>query len=164
MRRHTLSPGDEERASVPVRSGRWRGHAFAPLQQLAGPLVDREVDHGSVDRDGADALTAGGFEGLDDRLGPGPLRPRWSEGVVDQPDLIGMDAELAPVAELAGGPGGLPETVPVPQDGLRTVDGYQPRGRGGVDDPGPGEGELGSIGAAAHAQRGGVVLGAHRHG
>src|SRR5258705_6912584 len=152
MRRHTLSPGDEERASVPVRSGRWRGHPVAPLQQLAGPLVDREVDHGSVDRDGADALTAGGFEGLDDRLGPGPLRPRWSEGVVDQPDLIGMDAELAPVAELAGGPGGLPEAVPGPHDGFRTVDGYQPRGRGGVDDPGAGAPDVRTIGPAAPPQ------------
>src|SRR5207244_8001331 len=104
-----LSPGDRPGRGRPVPSGRDRPpDGLAPPQYSAGPLVDREVDHGPVDRDGADSLIPGGLERRHDLLGPVPLRSRGGEGVVDEADLVGMDTELAAVAELADGPGRLP--------------------------------------------------------
>src|SRR5439155_1767117 len=84
--------------------------------------------------------------------------------VVDEADLVGVDAELAPVAELADGPARLPETVAVTEGGFSSVDGHQAGAGCGVDDAGPGEGQFGAFGASAHAEGGGVVLRADRHG
>ena len=102
----TLRDADDLRADLERAEATF--DRFVPLDQAAGAIDHRNVDHLAIHRERAAALSRGFFVGLDQSPRVGDFIRRGCEGVVQAGHEAGVDAGAAREAEASRPFGALP--------------------------------------------------------